>query len=282
MLLFCVAIVAADKLGPRWTLSKKRALVTGGTKGIGRGVVESLARAGCRVHTCSRDATELEEVLLQWRREFGKAVTGSVADVSDEATCAALVDDAVAALGGLDIVVNNVGTNIRKPSVEYSTAELNAVLATNLLSCWHVSMLCHPHLKAAGGGVVVQLSSVAGVVAMRSGSPYALTKAAMNQLAKNLACEWAADGIRVNAVAPWYIETPLAAQVLANTAYKNKVLNRTPAGRVGDVADVADVVTFLCMPAAAYVSGQTIAVDGAFSVNGFGFTEDTFPTHEER
>ena len=104
---------------------------------------------------------------------------------------------------------------------------------------------------------------------MRTGSPYGMTKAALVQLAKNLAVEWAEDGIRVNTVAPWYINTPLARQVLKDPAYRDEVLARTPAGRIGEPEDIASVVAFLCMPGAAYVTGQCIAVDGGFTALGF-------------
>lgn len=220
-------------------------------------------------------------------------MTGSVCDVSNAVECAALVSAALDSIGGsLDILINNAGTNIRKPSVAFNSSDVECILETNLLSSWRVSVLCRPHLNA--GSSVVFISSVAGVVAMSSGSLYAMTKAAMNQLAKNFACEWAPEGIRVNSVAPcvllkvfafrllyvcrWYIETPLAKQVLANETYRNKVLNRTPAARIGTVEEVADLVAFLCMEAASYITGQTLCVDGGFTVNGFGYTEDAHPT----
>ena len=104
---------------------------------------------------------------------------------------------------------------------------------------------------------------------MKSGTPYAATKAAMNQLTGNLACEWGPDGIRVNCIAPWYIRTPLAIQVLKDEAYKASVLERTPAGRVGEPFEVAGICAFLCTPAAGYITGQVISVDGGFTRNGY-------------
>mmetsp|Transcript_10702 Transcript_10702/g.16148 ORF Transcript_10702/g.16148 Transcript_10702/m.16148 type:complete len:365 (+) Transcript_10702:640-1734(+) len=272
-------------LGTRWSLAGKSALVTGGTKGIGKAVVEALAQAGCRVHTCARDASELAVCLSAWENEFGKGiVSGTVCDASKVDDCDALCTEVMNLFENqLHILVNNVGTNIRRPStLDYTEDDLNVLARTNFLSCWRLSNKLQPALASAaaqdGDASIVHVSSVAGVIAMRSGVLYAISKAAMNHYTRYTACEWANQNIRVNACCPWYIQTPLAKQVLADPIYKAKVLNRTPAGRIGEPIDVADAILFLCLPASRFITGQTLCVDGGFTVNGFGFTEDLHPT----
>jgi Tropinone reductase 1 len=171
--------------------------------------------------------------------------------------------------GKLDILVNNVGTNIRKKTFDYSYDEFDKILHTNLRSAFELSKSLYPLLKKTEQGNIINISSVAGLTHLRTGSIYGMTKAALIQLTKNLAGEWATDGIRVNAVAPWYIRTPLAETVLKNKEYYNEVLSRTPMKKVGNPEDVAAAVAFLCMPSAAYITGQCIAVDGGFTINGF-------------
>jgi Tropinone reductase 1 len=252
----------------RWNLQGKYALITGATKGIGKAIAEEFLALGANVMIVARNADELDNLLRKWQDQQ-LLVIGAVADISKPADCERVAQHVETNWGKLDILVNNVGTNIRKKTTAYSASEYHMLMQTNLASAFHLCQLFHPLLKSSAQGSIVNISSVAGLTHVRSGSIYGMTKGAMNQLTKNLACEWAEDGIRVNAVAPWYIETPLAKAVLQDQSYLDNILQRTPMRRIGKPEDVAAAAAFLCMPGAAYITGQCLAVDGGFTVYGF-------------
>ncbi|RID64194.1 hypothetical protein BRARA_E03148 [Brassica rapa] len=210
------------------------ALVTGGTKGIGF----ELASLGAGIHTCARDESQLNQCLQEWKMK-GFNVTGSVCDISSRADREKLMETVSSLFDGtLNILINNAGTCVQS---------LHTICAS-----------LHPSLKASGSGSIVFISSVAGVVSCSVGSIYGTTKGAISQLARNLACEWAGDNIRANSIAPGVIATPAAKTFILGEEFAKNIAPNIPM-----------LAAFLCLPAASYITGQTICVDGALSVHAF-------------
>ncbi|KAK1257141.1 hypothetical protein QJS04_geneDACA024895 [Acorus gramineus] len=218
------------------------ALVTGGARSIGHAIVEELVRLGS-VYTCDRDETALTESLRRWKA-LGHPVTASVCDVTSHAERERLMERVSATFGGkLNILVNNVGTILLRPVEDISDEEYNLIMATNLESGFHLSQLAHSLMRQSGRAT-----------------------GALNQIAKNLAFEWAKDNIRVNCVAPGFVNTALAKQVKFSTLIFYGTYSKTPLRRAGKAEEISSTVAFLCMPAASYITGQTIFADGGFSL----------------
>lgn len=243
----------------------KNIVITGGTKGIGFAIAQNFVQQDANVIVVARDCSNVDEIF----KNNAQKIMFFSADISEKEQLSDFVQFVDSKWDRIDILINNVGTNIRKVTKDVDFDDYEKIMNTNLSSGFHLTRMLYPKLKVAVTSSVVFVSSVAGITAIKTGSVYAMTKAAINQLVKNLTIEWASEGIRINAVAPWYIETSLAKQVLKSEDYKNEVLSRTPMRRIGQPNEVALVVLFLSSQNASYITGQTIAVDGGFTALGF-------------
>ena len=245
-------------------LKGKTALVTGGNGGIGLGMAQGLAAAGAKVAIAGRDKAKNAAAL--------KSLAGAVAleaDLKEEASCRAMVDEAAKRLGRLDILVNNAGTNVRKRPEEYSLDEWKFVMDTNLTSAFVASQAAYPHMKRAGGGKIVNIGSMMSIFGASFVAPYGASKGGIVQLTRALACAWAKDNIQVNAVLPGWIDTALTQRARKDIPGLNdNVLRRTPAGRWGEPRDLAGIAVFLASPACDFITGTAIPVDGGYSTQG--------------
>jgi tropinone reductase I len=246
-----------------WTLSGKKALVTGGTKGIGLAIVREFLDLGAEVLVVARDTKSIQGKVKNSAMLF--TIEGNIEDASFRTL---LIQKVKENWGKLDVLVNNVGRNVRKSFVDYTEEDTRGILETNLFSLIEITRQAFPYLKNSGNASVINIASVAGSFDIQSGVPYGISKAAIIQLSKNLAGEWASHNIRVNTISPWYTNTPLAAPVLADAERLAKILARTPLNRIAQPEEVSSLAAYLAMDKASYITGQNINVDGGMSIKG--------------
>ena len=241
-------------------------LVTGGSKGIGEATARLLADAGAAVALCSRTLADGEAVAAAICAGGGRALA-LAADLRDLAEAEALPDRVVRALGRLDGLVNNAGTLVRKDVAATTSAEWQETLLLHVVAAARLTAAAIPHLERDGGSIVNVVSTHA-LLGVPGRAAYAAAKAALAHLTRVAAVELAPRGIRVNGVAPGIVETPMAEAVLGDPAARARVLGAIPLGRPARPEDVARAILFFLSPAASYVTGQVLAVDGGRSVAG--------------
>ncbi len=232
-----------------WNLKNKKSLITGGTKGIGLATANMFRELGAEVITVSRNAGDIK------------------ADISTPEGRLHLFESVKKHWDTLDILINNAGFNIRKPTLDYSGDQIKNIFDTNLISAFELSRLFFPMLRDAKNSSITNLASIAGLAHLRSGSVYGMTKAAMVQLTRNLAVEWAPFGIRVNAVAPGFTETPMTEYWKQHPEVLAQMHAKTPLGRSGRPEEIAAAIAFTTMPAASFMTGHCLVVDGGFTIN---------------
>jgi len=249
-----------------FALEGKVAIVTGSTRGIGLATVRMLAEAGARVVVSSRKPDACEAV----RAELAAAGHDAIAmpaHAGRAEDCAALVETTVRHYGRLDILIANAAVNPVMDPLETLTPEAWAkVLDTNLSGPWHLARAGLPEIAKAGGGAMVMVSSITAFVAAEGSAAYGISKAALNQMVRQLALEWGRRGVRINAVAPGTTRTDMIRTLTAQPGWLDAVIARTPLARIGEPEDIAATILFLASDAARHVTGQVLVVDGGETI----------------
>jgi 2-deoxy-D-gluconate 3-dehydrogenase len=249
-------------------LTGRIAIVTGGNGGLGLGMARGLARAGAEIAIAARDETKGRAAV-----EELSALTSHCGfyplQASSAESCRNMVERVIADFGRCDILINNAGMNIRKVPEQLSEPEWREVIDTNLGGALFCAQAVHPHMKAAGRGKIVNIGSMYSVFGAPTVVAYGASKGGLVALTRSLACAWAPDNIQVNAILPGWLDTELTRRARKQVdGLHELVLSRTPAGRWGEPDDMAGAAVFLSSPAADFITGTTLAVDGGYSARG--------------
>lgn len=249
----------------RFDLSGKIAVVTGGGRGIGRAIAESLAHYGAMVVVCGRTPATLEDTAGAIRAKGGQCMVIQ-ADVARECDVTLIRDRVLAEFGGVDVLVNNAGIDPHYAAMEKTTAaDCAEIIAVNLtgvfLCCRHLGEL----MIARDGGSIINVSSIAGHIGLKRQVPYCASKGGVEQLTKSLAHDWAEHGIRVNAIAYGFIETGLTSGMVTHPHIAPRLLSRIPLGRFGRTDEASGAAVFLASAASSYITGHSLVVDGGWT-----------------
>jgi 2-dehydro-3-deoxy-D-gluconate 5-dehydrogenase len=249
-------------MAPIFDLTGKVAIVTGGNGGIGYGIARGLAQAGANIVIAARRVEKNAQAVAALQ-ETGVKSLSVTTDVRDEASVQAMARASVEAFGGIDILVNNAGINIRKAPQDYTLAEWQEVLNTNLTGVFLCSRAVYPYMTAAGGGKIINIGSMTSIFGSNVSPAYGATKGGVVQFTKSLALFWAKDNIQVNALLPGWIHTDLTAS--ASSERYNFIKARIPHGRWGEPDELAGAAVFLASPASDYITGIALPVDGGYT-----------------
>lgn len=244
-------------------LEGRIALVTGSTRGIGRGIAESLIDAGAKVIVCGRSKQDADAVAVELCAAGGEA-RGLACDLLDEGAVGDLVPRALEVFGGLDILVNNAGGDADAPAIDYPLDKWRQILTLDLEVPFRLCQAAAQHFEGKGGGAIINVCSILGLTGIADACSYVAAKHGLVGVTKVLAIEWADKGIRVNAVAPGLIKTDLTKYVWSTEPGQQYIQHQIPVKRIGQPKDIGAAVVFLASDGADFIHGETIVVDGGY------------------
>jgi NAD(P)-dependent dehydrogenase (short-subunit alcohol dehydrogenase family) len=250
----------------RFSLTDQVALVIGGSSGIGRQIALGFQESGARVAIIGKTRAKVEEVTHRLKAADTTAAAYA-ADVTDFARLREIIADVVVRQGKLDILVNSQGTTLLKPAEEFTDAEFDFIIDTNLKSVFFACTEAGHHMLARGRGAIINIASVASYRGFQQSALYSMSKRGVLALTETLASEWATRGVRVNGIAPGFFMTPLNRDRMS-AERKANALRRTPMGRFGELDELVGAAIYLASPSASYVTGEIIRVDGGYLAAG--------------
>jgi NAD(P)-dependent dehydrogenase (short-subunit alcohol dehydrogenase family) len=248
-------------VGDRFSLAGRVALVTGAGRGIGRAIAVALGAAGAAVACAARSRDQVDSAAAEITAAGGRARALRV-DVTRPEQIAAGVEEATAALGPVDVLVNNAGITLDKKTVEVTDEDWDAVLATNLTAMFRCARAVAPGMIRLERGKIINIGSMYGIIGVPRYAAYCASKAAVDGLTRSLAVEWARHGIQVNCLAPGYMNTDIPRAALADERTRALFLSKIPARRIGEPEEVGALAVYLASPASDFMTGQTVYLDG--------------------
>ena len=248
-------------MGNRFSLAGRVALVTGASRGIGRAIAVALGAAGAAVACAARSRDQVEAAAGEITAAGGRARAIRL-DVTRAEQIAAGVEEIEAALGPIDVLVNNAGITLEKKTTEVTDEDWDAVLATNLTSMFRCARAVAPGMMRLARGKIINIGSMYGIIGVPRYAAYCASKAAVDGLTRSLAAEWARHGIQVNCLAPGYMNTDISRAALADEKTRALFLSKVPARRIGEPEEVGALAVYLASPASNFMTGQTVYLDG--------------------